>query len=163
VSKGGKGEFWRDFFALGPIVVGVALEAAGFGVILAGGMAGLAGGDARHEHVGGEGAGEGFFVATGAGEALVGLMIEFGVGHPVRGGVGGGDRGQNGGGRGDGSDDWSAAYGKRVALNAGFAPEELLGVGGAFGDPLLLGENAHGGLRGFFGEVAVGIAQYADF
>src|SRR4029077_5382869 len=44
-------EFGRDFFALAPVVISVALEAAGSGVVGAGGMAGLAGGDARQKHV----------------------------------------------------------------------------------------------------------------
>ena len=50
--EGGESEFWRDFFALRPIVVGVALKAAGFGMVGTGGVAGLAGGDAGHHHVG---------------------------------------------------------------------------------------------------------------
>ena len=44
-------ELWSDFFALLPVVVGVALEAAGFGVIGTGGVAGLAGGDAWEQDV----------------------------------------------------------------------------------------------------------------
>jgi len=49
-------ELWGDFFALVPVVVGVALVAAGFGVIGAGSVAGLAGGDAWEQDVAGFGA-----------------------------------------------------------------------------------------------------------
>ena len=42
-----------DFFALGPVVVGVAFGATGFGVAGAGSVAGLASGNTRDEDVGG--------------------------------------------------------------------------------------------------------------
>ena len=76
---GGEGEGAVDFLALGPVVIGVAFEAAGFGVIGARGVAGSAVGDARNEDVSGFGAGEGFLVAVRAIEATMGVVIEFGV------------------------------------------------------------------------------------
>ena len=68
-----------DFLALGPVVIGVAFEAAGFGVVGAGGVAGFAVGDAWDKNVGGFGAGKGFRVATGAAEGAMSVVVEFGV------------------------------------------------------------------------------------
>ena len=91
--ESGESEARSDFFALGPVVVGVALEAAGFGVVGAGSVAGLAGGDAGNENVAGFGAGERFSVAACAGEAGVGVVAEFGMRQPALRGVGGRDGG----------------------------------------------------------------------
>ena len=71
------------FFAFRPIMIGVAFEAAGFGVVGAGGVAGFAVGDAGDKDVGGFGAGESFLVAADAAEAAMGVVIEFGIREPL--------------------------------------------------------------------------------
>ena len=72
-----------DFLALGPVVIGVAFEAAGFGVIGAWGVAGFAVIDAGDKDVGGFGAGQSFLVATDATEAAMRVVIEFRMREPV--------------------------------------------------------------------------------
>ena len=76
-------EAGSDFFALGPVVIGVAFRAAGFRVARAGGVAGLAGGEAGDEDVGRFGAAQGFLVAASTGKTAMGIVIEFGVGEPA--------------------------------------------------------------------------------
>ena len=71
------------FLALGPVVVGVAFEAAGLGVIGTGGVAGFAGGDAGDEDVGGLSAGERLLVTTCATKTAVSVVIEFRVREPL--------------------------------------------------------------------------------
>ena len=64
-------------------MIGVAFEAARFGVVRAGCMAGLAGFDSGHQQVTGIGAAQRFFVATHASKASVGLVVELCMGHPA--------------------------------------------------------------------------------
>ena len=45
--KRGQRKLWRDLFSLGPVVIGMALEAAALGVVRPGSMARLAGGHPR--------------------------------------------------------------------------------------------------------------------
>ena len=89
----GKCEGAVDFLALGPVVIGVALEATGFGVVGAGRVAGFAVVDTWNEDVGGVGAGERPLMAVGATEAAVRVVIELGVREPFRGNSHGGDPG----------------------------------------------------------------------
>ena len=49
-----------------------------------------------------------------------------------------------------------------MALAARLAPEKFLGVGGAFGDPLLGSKHADFGRERFAGEIALGILDDAD-
>lgn len=88
---GWKDEAGSDFLALRPVVVGVAFRAARFGVAGAGGVAGLAGGEAGNENVGRLRAANGFLMAPGAGKAAMGVVIEFGVREPAINGAGRGD------------------------------------------------------------------------
>ena len=76
------------FFAFRPIVIGVAFEAARFGVVRAWGVAGFAICQRRNEHVAGVLAGERAGVAADAGEAAVSIVIEARVRHPAFGEVG---------------------------------------------------------------------------
>jgi len=122
-------------------VVSVAFEAAGLGVIGPGGVAGFAVGDARDEDVGGFGAGESFFVAVEATEAAMGIVIEFGVRKPLF----------SGNRRGDGGQRIAGVRFQAMALLAGFSPQQFLGIGGAFGDPLCRRENANFGRKRFAG------------
>ena len=62
-------------------------------------------------------------MAAGAGEAVVSLVIEFRVGHPLGGGLRGRDHRQHRRSGRDCGHDWDAADGERVALDACFAPE----------------------------------------
>ena len=63
-------------------MIGVAFEATRLGVVRAWCMAALAGFNSGHQQVAGIGAAQRFFVATDAGEACVGLVVELCVGHP---------------------------------------------------------------------------------
>ncbi len=117
------------FFALGPIVVGVAFEAAGFGVVWSGCVTGFAARKRWNEDVAGFFAGECARMAADAREASVGVVIETRVGHPSLGEIGFGNVGQR-----------SSLHGlQRVTLFAGLAPEEFFGVGRAFEHPLCWG------------------------
>ena len=82
---------WGDFFPLGPIVIGVAFEAARLSMLRSGSVAGLAGFDTGQEHIAGSDAARCFFVATGTGETSVRFMVEFCVRHPANKDIGGGD------------------------------------------------------------------------
>jgi len=121
-----------DFLALGPVVVGVALEAAGFGVIGSGSVAGFAVGDAGNEKVGGLRAGEGFLVAVDAAEPAVGVVIKFGVREPLQGGIG----------RSDFRQRVAGVEQELMTLLAGLSPQQVFGVGGALSNPLGRSENA---------------------
>ena len=124
--KCGDDEVTVDFLALGPVVVGVAFEAAGFGVIGTRGVACSAIGNAGDEDVGGFRAGEGLLVACSTAETAMGVVIEFSAGKPHPGGVCGDNFRQS-----------IIRLGKQaMALLTRFAPEEFFGVGGAFRDPL---------------------------
>ena len=84
-------------FALAPVVVLVAFEAAVFGAAGGGGRAGmaaLAGLDAGHQHVRRLLAGGGVGVAGDAIQRAMRFVAEDGVGHPALRDVGGLDHGQ---------------------------------------------------------------------
>ena len=72
-------------------MIGVAFEAARFGVVRAGCMAGLAGFNSGHQQVTGIGAAQRFFVATHTSKPSVGLVIEFCVRQPAGGDASFGD------------------------------------------------------------------------
>lgn len=153
-AEGGEGELWHYFFAFGPVVVGVALEAARLGVLGAGSMALLAGGNAGEQDVEGFLACESFFMAAHTGETAVSVVIEFRMGHPTRRRIGGGDLREDAesqkGWRSSGTCGltlWRRAgvaaeshvaegeVGYRVAERA-FLPEDFFGDSTMLGDPL---------------------------
>src|SRR5271170_6436192 len=70
---------WRNLFALGPVVIGVAFKAARFRVVRSGRVTRLARRDSRHHYIRGERASQRLRVAAYAGKSRVRLMIEFRV------------------------------------------------------------------------------------
>ena len=76
-------ELWCDFFALVPVVVDVALEAARLRVIRSGRMASLASGNPGQQDVGRLRARERFLVAAHTRKAGVRAVIEYRMRHPL--------------------------------------------------------------------------------
>ena len=74
----------RDFLALRPVVISVALEAPGLCVIRSGRMTSLASRNPRQQNVAGFGARQRFLVAAYASKAGVRPVVEFRMWHPAR-------------------------------------------------------------------------------
>ncbi len=114
------------FFAFRPIVIGVAFEAARFGVVRAGRVAGFAIREGRNKDIAGFPAGERAGMAADAGKSAVGIVIEPGMWHPSLGEAGFRYIRQR-----------SAFHSvQRVTLLACFTPEKFFGVSGALRDLL---------------------------
>ena len=107
-------------------MIGVAFEAARFGMVGAGRMASLAGFNSWQQQVSGIRAAQYFFVAAYAGKASVSLVVEFCVRHPAGGYGGFGDKWQDvfayGGGLMRLRQFGISIERELVALQAGFAP-----------------------------------------
>ena len=121
-------------------MIGVAFEAARFGMVGAGRMTGLACFNSWQQQVSGIRAAQGFFVTTYAGKASVGFVVEFCVRHPAGGDAGFGDMWRNvfayGGGLMYVRQFVVSIEGKLVALLASLPPKKLLGVRGSNRNPL---------------------------
>ena len=151
-AQRGQREFWRDFLALRPIVVSVALRAARVGVTWTRRVAGLARGNSWQQDVAGFRARQSLRVTAYAAESSMRVVVELSMRHPLRSYIGGCHLRQR-------AALWSR---QSVTLLASLAPEKLFRVGRAFGYPLKRCEYANLRRQWLAAQIAARVPLYAN-